>query len=237
MKKKILLTIYTIFEEWGGVIDEACHKGCSSCCTQNVTITAQEGVGILRYIVDQNMSAWLVEKLRCTGNHRPPTTTTNDFAAACLGGEDIDPGDQQNFSACPFLEKKICRIYPVRPFSCRLFLSTKICSPRQPALVPDYYFEAATAVNQLLEHLGQKEPWGNMLDVLPALAGSCKFKEIADHLTPELTRKARLQTLKASPLPGFLLSKEYAPQVSPLLESIFSAKIDGKSIEDILNGK
>ncbi len=237
MKNKILLTIYKIFEEWGGVIDAACRKGCSSCCTQNVTITAQEGVEILRYIVDQEMSKWLLEKLQSSGDHQAPTTTTNDFAAACLEGKNLDQGDQQNFAACPFLNNNICRIYPVRPFSCRLFLSTTPCSPSQPALVPDYYFEAATAISQLLEHLGQKKYWGNMLDVLPALLDSSEFKEIEGRLGPIITRKARLQTLTASPLPGFLLSEEYAPKISPLIESIFLAEIDGKSIEDILNGK
>lgn len=237
MKKKILQTVCGLFEEWGATLDAACQKGCSSCCTQNVTITAIEGVEILRYIIDQNMTQWLVSKLTSPRSHNPPKTTTNEFAAACLEGKDIDPGNQQNFSTCPFLEENICRIYPIRPFSCRLFLSTKTCSPGQPALVPDYYFEAATAVNQLLEHLGQKEYWGNMLDVLPALLDISEFNEIGDKIDKTISRQARLQTLTAIPLPGFLLSEEYAPQVSPLLESIFSAEIDGKSIEDILNGK
>lgn len=237
MKKKILQTVCDVFEEWGGDLDAACHKGCSSCCTQNVTITALEGVEILRYITEQDMSQWLAGKLASSRHHKPPETTTNDFAAACLEGKEIDQGIQQNLAPCPFLEENICRIYPARPFSCRLFLSTKTCSPSQPALVPDYYFEAATAVNQLLEHLGQKEYWGNMLDVLPALLDISEFKEISDKLGQTISRQARLQTLTARPLPGFLLSEEYADKVSPLLESIFSAEIEGKSIEDILNGK
>lgn len=237
MKTQILQTICDIFEEWGNSLDAACHKGCSSCCTQNVTITAIEGIEILRYIVDQGMAQWLAEKLTSPRNHKPPETTTNDFAAACLEGKDLDPGGQQNFAVCPFLEQNICKIYPARPFSCRLFLSTKTCSSGQPALVPDYYFEAATAVSQLLEHLGQKEYWGNMLDVLPSLLDISEFKEIGDKVGQTIPRQARLQTLTAQPLPGFLLSEEFAPKVSPLLESIFSAEIDGKSIEDILNGK
>jgi len=237
MKNKILYAIYDVFGDWARDLDVACRKGCSGCCTQNVTITALEGEEILRYILAEKKSSWLAEKLLASRSHQPPETTTNNFAAACLEGKDINPGDQQNLSPCPFLEENICQIYSVRPFSCRLFISTKRCSAGRPALVPDYYFEAATAVTQVIEHLGQKEYWGNMLDVLLALLDISEFKEIADQLNQTMIRRARLQTLTAQPLPGFLLSEEYAQNVSPLLESIFSAEIEGKSLEDILNGK
>jgi len=237
IKNQILNTICDVFDEWGHGLNIACRTGCSGCCTQNVTITALEGEEILRYIIAEKKSPWLAAKLSSHRDHQPPETTTNDFAAACLDGNDIDPGNQKNFSPCPFLENNLCTIYPVRPFSCRLFVSTKTCSASQPALVPDYYFEAATAVTQVIEHLGQKEYWGNMLDVLPSLLDISEFKEIAEQLGQTVIRQARLQTLTAKPLPGFLLSEEYAPKVSPLLETIFSAEIEGKSIEDILNGK
>jgi Fe-S-cluster containining protein len=239
MKHKILHSIYDIFEGWSSDLGVACHRGCSGCCTQNVTITALEAEEILRFILAEDMSLWLAEKLKHGRNHQPPKMTTNDFARACIKGRDIDPGDQQNFSTCPFLDEKeqLCMIYPVRPFGCRLFVSTKVCSPSQPALVPDYYFEAATAVTQLVEHLGQKEYWGNMLDVVPALLDISEFWEIANHLNSTLIMQARLQTLTAKPLPGFLLSEEYENRISPLLETIFSFEIEGKRVEDILNGK
>ncbi len=35
--------------------------------------------------------------------------------------------------------------------------------------MPQSYLGSVTAVSQIIEHLGQKEYWGNMLDVLPAL--------------------------------------------------------------------
>lgn len=236
MKRQILSTIYDIFDQWNNHLDKACHKGCSRCCTQNVTITAVEGEAILRYILAEDMSLWLAEKLASSRAHQPPKMTTNDFASACLTGKDVAPDDHQNLSVCPFLEKNICKIYPVRPFGCRLFISQKTCSAIQPALVSDYYFEAATAVNQLIEHLGQKEYWGNMLDVLPALLDISEFRQIAEHLDSSQIMLARMQTLTAKPLPGFLISEEHQRDVSPLLESIFAAKVEGKRVEDILNG-
>jgi Fe-S-cluster containining protein len=239
MKHKILQTIYDIYAEWSSELRVACHQGCSRCCTQNVTITALEAEEILRFIVAQGMSRWFADKLTFGRNHQAPQMTTNDFAKACLAGRDVDPGGYQNLDPCPFLEetKQLCLIYPVRPFGCRLFVSKKRCSPTQPALVPDYYFEGSTAVTQLIEHLGQKEYWGNMLDVLPSLLDANEFREISDHLDSTLIIQARLQTLTAKPLPGFLINADHAEKVTALVESIFSAEIEGKRVEDILNGK
>ncbi len=237
MKAKILHTIYRIFADWSSDLNTVCSRGCSPCCTQNVTITAIEGVEILRFVVAESLAPWLAARLKQSRTHQPAKMTTNDFARACLEGQDADPASVSNPSPCPFLENALCRIYPVRPFGCRVFVSTQHCSAVQPALVPDHYFEAATAVTQLVEHLGQREYWGNLLDVLPALLDIGEFREIADHLDQSLIVKARLRTLTAGPLPGFLLSEESRGHVSPLLHTIFAAPIDGKSLEDILNGQ
>jgi Fe-S-cluster containining protein len=237
MKQQILFTIYDIFDQWNSDLDKVCHRGCSGCCTQNVTITAVEGEAILRFILAEGMSLWLAKKLASPPTQKPPQMTTNDFALACLTGKDDDPGDHYNLALCPFLENDQCRIYPVRPFGCRMFISQETCSEIHPALVSDSYFEAATAVTQIIEHLGQKEYWGNMLDVLPALLDISEFREIADHLNSSQIIQARMQTLTAKPLPGFLFSEEHTNEISPLLQSIFAAEVEGKKVEDILNGK
>ncbi len=237
MKLKVLHTIYETFAGWNHKLPAACGPACSCCCTQNVTITALEGEEILRFVLAEDLSRWFAGVLAQGRNHRPAQMTTNDFALACLEGRDTDPDLPHSPSPCPFLLQNLCRIYPVRPFGCRLFASTQRCSPARPAVVSDYYFEAATAVSQLVEHLGQKEYWGNMLDVLPALLDIRTFREIADHLPPTISIQARLRTLTARPLPGFLLSEEHGEQVASLLEAIFRAEVDGKQVEDILNGK
>ena len=237
MKQQILFTIYDIFDQWNKDLDKACKRGCSCCCTQNVTITAVEGEAILRYVLAEDMAFWLAEKLNSPPVHQAPQMTTNDFAAACLEGRDVDQDSPHNSSPCPFLEKNLCTIYPVRPFNCRLFISQQTCSAMHPAVVSDFYLEAATAVTQIVEHLGQKEYWGNMLDVLPALLDISEFKEIANHLSTTQIIQARMRTLTAKPLPGFLISAEHNDAVSPLLHRIFDAEVEGKRVEDILNGK
>jgi len=76
-----------------------------------------------------------------------------------------------------------------------------------------------------------------MLDVLMAMLDISEYREIADKLNQTLIIQGRMRTLTAKPLPGFLLSEEEGPKVTQLLEKIFETEIDGKRIEDVLNGK
>lgn len=239
MKEQVLEKIYDIFERWAASQPAACAKGCSVCCSQNVTITALEGERILRHVQAKGREKWLADKL-VRGDHRPhrPAMTTNGFAGACLNEQHVTPEEATPFAACPFLEDRLCAIYPVRPFGCRCFLSSATCTPSQPAVVANSYFAAATVVQQLIEHLGQGEYWGNMLDVLPALLDGAAYQSIARCLdTPAYSTQARLHTLTALPLPGLLLTEEDRNAVTPLLGDIFQATIEGKTIEDFLNGR
>lgn len=238
MKEAIYQTIVDRFEQWAGEYDRACARGCSPCCTQNVTITALEGERILSYIRDKNLQTWLAEKLDQPLPHSRPRMTTNEFAQACLNGREADPEENDNLSACPFLEEDVCRIYPVRPFSCRCFISAVRCSTRQPARISEHYLSASTAITQLIEHLGQKEYWGNMADVLLALCDiSINLKIAAQLVAPSRIIQARLRTHSARPLPGFLFTEEDEIKIRPLLAAIFATEIAGKTVEDILNGK
>ncbi len=238
MKEAIYQTIIDRFEQWAARYDRACSMGCSPCCSANVTITALEGERILRHIRDNGLEAWFAEKVAQRLSVNRPRMTTNEFAQTCLNGRETDPEENSCISACPFLEENICRIYPVRPFSCRCFISTAPCSAMQPALISEHYLSASTAMMQLIEHLGQNEYWGNMTDVLLALCDFSTNAKIAQQLeNPSLIMQARLRTHTASPLPGFLFTETDEMRIRPLLEAIFASEIAGTTIEDILNGK
>jgi len=237
MKDQILKKIYTLFTEWGSDRKIACCKGCAVCCSQNVTITALEGEIILRFIIDNNIEQWFAGKLQEDKTHHRPKMTTNDFARACLQERDVDFAAIPGRTPCPFLEDNVCRIYPARPFGCRMMISERTCSADTPALVPNHYLSASSAVAQIIEHLGQKEYWGNMLDVLPALCDISEYRTIASHLNTTVMMQGRLQTLTAKPLPGFLFTEAEEKTVSPLLQLIFNTEVEGKRIEDILNGR
>lgn len=238
MKEDIYQTIIDNFTTWAAEYDCACTKGCSPCCTENVTITALEGERILNFARASGMEKWLAEKLQLPQQVSRLVMTTNEFAHACLNGREADPTENGTLAPCPFLENNLCRIYPVRPFSCRCFISTVRCSATQPARIDEQYLAAATAMMQLIEHLGQKEYWGNMADVLLALCDISAHRSIAEQLgDPAHIMRGRLRTLTARPLPGFLFTEEDEKRIGPLMLAIFATQINGKSIEDILNGK
>ena len=238
MKHEILSCIYTAFTRWSVSDLRACTEGCSCCCTQNVVITALEGEDILDFIIQRGQEQWCADRLRAAAPGPPPPLTTNEYAAACLEQQAVeDDKEPAPLSRCPFLLNDLCAIYPVRPFACRCFQSEAKCQPGTSAVQPRYYLAAATAMMQLIEHLGQNEYWGNMFDVLLALCDMNNYREIA-HLLSDPVRivQARLRTRRALPLPGFLLLDDEITRISPLLEEIFTTRIEDRSIRDILNG-
>jgi Fe-S-cluster containining protein len=236
-KNVILEKIYTIIDTSDWSLPTVCGKGCATCCTANVMITAIEGEKILGYAVDLGWQQWLAERLAATSSHSPPQYTLNDFAEACLAGRELPEDPWSDGAPCPFLFNHCCRIYPVRPLACRLFASTELCRIDLPASVPQWYFDAATAVSQIVEHLGQKEYWGRMQDVLAALLDIRRYSSIAVHVEPTLIIQARLRTLTARPLPGYLFSEDPDNRISGLLHRLLDGEVDGRRLGDILGGR
>lgn len=238
MKNLILQKIYDSFETWEKDRDFVCQKGCSTCCTQNVTMTSVEANMIFQYIMENNKEQWFTKCLENVSTLKPPKLTTNEYATACLSGEEADPGDNDNFSPCPFLQNNSCMIYPVRPFGCRCFASSIKCSKDRPAEAPDFHLAASTSIYQIIEHMSQGEYWGNMLDILLTMCSMSDYKTISNLLSDDtLVEISKKKLRKARPLPGFLLLEEDQKNVSPLLEAIFTTKVDHRTIEDFLNGK
>lgn len=236
-KSLILDTIYAEVDAWTATLPFSCAPGCCTCCTDLVTITAAEGEKILHYCLEHGLQRWLGEGLAARPTRTPPTHTLNDFAAACLEGRELPEDNQTTARPCLFLQGGRCRIYPARPLACRLFASTEPCRPQQPAAVPPWYFDAVTAITQVAEHLGQKEYWGHLEDVLAALLDISRFAAIASHLDPILTIQARLRTLPARPLPGFLIPEDEEGRVEEILRRLFAAEVEGKRLGDILDGR
>ena len=236
LKEEVLQGIYKEFEAW---LNEksVCEKGCSVCCTQNVLVTAVEGELIHRYIRDKGQEEWLALKMQEKGATRRVEVTTNGFAASCLTGDDIVPESYGNEKSCPFLQENCCTIYEVRPFSCRCFISKIKCKPGVTAEIGATYLSAASAVMQIIEHLGQGEYLGNLFDVLLALSDLPENRKLLGMLPASLSDQGRANVNKALPLPGFLLVEEEMEKVQPLLEAIFTHRVGERSIEDILNNR
>jgi Fe-S-cluster containining protein len=111
-KKKQVFNLYDKYERLVQPYKSqaVCEKGCASCCIDvgSVGATTLEGLIILEYIQGWDRQA-LKEINRNLGENR------NDKLS-------------QVFSRCAFLDQEqSCRIYAVRPFSCRRLYSVRQC--------------------------------------------------------------------------------------------------------------
>ncbi|MFN2355176.1 MAG: hypothetical protein ABR512_11705 [Desulfopila sp.] len=238
IQQTILSAIYSCFTDWSAPQQFCCHAGCATCCSCKVTVTALEGRRIVDFCRFHNRLDWLIERLRSPNILDPPKQTTNEYISATLEQQDPLPQAVQtaaNDGQCPFLEKDICTIYEVRPFSCRCFVSTTPCSPGRAATIPDHYLYGAMAAQQIIEHLGQFSPWGYLTDIIIVEICRGEGKRISATLK-SMRQTARARIRRAQPLPGFIIPDDEQDKVAPLLHSIFRTTIDTRTIEEILNG-
>ncbi len=238
IKETILSTIYSRFAKWATSEQFCCKAGCFTCCSTNVTITALEGLQILKYCEHENLTQWLGEQLVKCSLRSAPEQTTNEFVATVLNKQTAPSPYKHVEGRCFFLQDEMCLIYPVRPFSCRCFASTTPCSTCDTATVPDTYLYGSTAAMQIIEHLGQFNSWGFMCDILVEQAHLNNYSKIIKATQPSeqiISAKSRLRA--AQPIAGFIFPENENNSISALLQSVFSAKIDSRTVEQILNGE
>ena len=96
---------------WAGIRSEQpnydCHKGCSWCCYQNVSVTWPELLLLLEYLsktLDTEQLKELQAKCQIRSNEVMGKSTNQRF-------------DERR--ACAFLENRICTIHAERPLQCR----------------------------------------------------------------------------------------------------------------------
>lgn len=240
LKNKILESIFEKYHQWIANETFHCHRGCSLCCTQNVMITGVEGQYIYNYILQENKETWFAERLLMERQTKSVQLTTNGFARICLGkNTEYADGEQPHRSGiCPFLAENCCTIYAVRPFSCRCFASSNDCHNFGSAYLTESLLVINSVTMQLIEHLGQKGYWGNMIDVLLALTQQKVNEAVKKYIREdEIIKSAIANTLTAEPIPGFLLRPEEENEVNQYLQTVLSAKIGTKTIKEIFNNK
>ena len=231
MKRQIIELIYDRFDNWSSQFGFACNRGCAACCITDVNISAPEGELLLDHITGAHGPGWLADKLAAGEPlHRELAQTTNDYARACLEGWDSEDEDRRRGGVCPVLHNDICSVYPARPFSCRCFASTICCRRGGNAVLPPAYLTAATAVSQIIEHVGQFSLWGTMIDVLTLQAAAAGHISRTGRLKNHLAA-AHGNCLTAKPLPGFLIEDRVADQVWQLLEEIFTSPIIARRLD------
>jgi Fe-S-cluster containining protein len=207
--RNILSTIFALYETWAGEYVFACRQGCATCCTRSVTMTTLEGELIHEYLASRRPD--LLPLLAGLPDNSPvPGATTNQYAAACLRGEDIadDPGGW-DLAPCLFLQDGSCAIYPVRSFMCRSFGSLVRCEEQGVAEIEPLFLTLNTIIMQCIEHLDRGRPWGNMNAVLRGIAAGKGGKAAT----------AR-GGLVAQSIPGFLLLPEEETALAGKLQAL-----------------
>jgi len=189
----ILKDIYKIFPEQMASIDFACHKGCATCCTHNVTMTTLEGRLLMEYLNGQGRTLPQLPE----ASERPPAHYTNNSLAALYisGLEPEEQEEKRTFEPCCFLDNDLCSVYKVRPFGCRSFGSIIDCAIEGSAEIDGWFISLVTVIQQLIEHMDQGGHWGNMADIL----------EFLDNEGDEAGRLVEKRLLVNQSIPGLLV--------------------------------
>jgi Fe-S-cluster containining protein len=229
----VLEQIIRCYEQWVGELEFACRRGCSACCTRNVTMTGLEGQWMLAAMDPTVEVAYILDCVQGEGPVGRPSMSTNAWARACLEGRELDQDEEQVLLPCPFLDRGgACTIYGFRPFACRCFASTTPCLETGEARQPELLLEINTLCLQLIEHLDQGGRWGNMLDILILAVNENHraMKGAAD----ERLRQAKNAVRTCTALPGFLVMPELQDEVDRFLTIVLQQAVDGVTIGRIL---
>lgn len=122
----------------------ACHKGCTICCDELISISLQEGEVIAYYLYHDDrvlnsfikaFPRWLSE----VSKHEEILIKAEDAKSKGFDGQ-ISFEQMQSISGeasisywklhihCPFLIDNQCSIYEVRPWACAALFSTELCT-------------------------------------------------------------------------------------------------------------
>ena len=118
---------------------------------------------------------------------------------------------------------------------CRSFFSKENCGEENTAIIDELDLAINTVTQQIIEHLSQNGYWGNMLDVLLAMAEEKRNDQVKKLIkNREAITKAKKNTLIAEAIPGFLLKPEEREKVSCYLQTIFSEQLGSKTVQELL---
>ena len=170
-KLTALDNIYAVYDEFAAGLDLACRKFCARCCTRDVTLTTLEGLKILGALT-RKKKRQLLQLLEGEQRHKrfQPKITINKIAERCARGQALPEEETRGEGQCPLLDENLCRIYGIRPFGCRCFVSKVRCDDSGYADVDAVVLTVNNIFLQTMEHLDRHGCSGNLSDVLLGLS-------------------------------------------------------------------
>ena len=226
---KALEAIYEFYDEFLAGTPMACKKGCSTCCTTNVSMTSLEA----RYILESGLlTKELMAKLKeaAAADHFIPSTTINTSAAMCLSENQMpEETSPVTFDPCPLLtDDGLCSIYEARPFSCRAMCSEIVCTEGGEASMAPFLVTVNLAIYQILEHLDSDGWYGNMLDILQVVKPN---KEDSMRAAAEMEGKIKTNR----PIPCFIIPPDDVMRFKSFMRRLSKKEFQpGKTLGELL---
>ena len=195
-----------------------CKKGCASCCTCNVTLTALE----MAYLWDglsldqKGALRSSVVDFGASVRYRPQTTI-NGLAALCMADEALpEEKNDPAWGRCPLLTKEgTCPIYDRRPFGCRALLSEINCADAGYARIPPLTLTLNNLFMQYIEHLDGHGVTGNFTDMIHCAVSVENEKGNAPQGSAFL--------IPNRSIPALMVPPEHAKSIRPVLQRIAAA--------------
>ncbi len=221
-RKNILNKVYELYDSFSADLDLACKKGCSACCTCNVTMTSLEGYGLLDKLKADDKQD-LLEKLKETATKKrfQPKITVNHMADLCSKGEGL-PEEEigPDWGSCPLLSEDKCPVYEERPFECRSFCSKVNCQEKGFADMDPFVISVNNLFRQYIEHVDMFSITGNLTDMLLFLESNKnrEFVRGSDQIRiPSLIPNQSANIMMIPP--------EHSERIQPILQSLQQVKI------------
>jgi hypothetical protein len=218
-KLTILNNIYRHYDDFTGGLTIACQKYCAECCTPDVTITTLEGYLIADSLISNGRRDFfgLIRKAISRSRFKP-RTTTNRLALLCAKGDDPPPeAHHDEGESCSLLTEGLCRIYRIRPFGCRCFISEKACSRTGYAVVDPFIITVNTVYLQVIEHIDATGFSGNFADVMLWMAK----KENRDRYEKNALKRLGDDFVLNLPMEILMVPPEHRGKVKPILNELF----------------
>ncbi len=226
---KALEAIYKFYDEFLKGTPLACKKGCSTCCTTNVSMTSLEA----RYILESGLlSKDLMARLKeaAATDHFIPSTTINTSAAMCLSENQMpEETSPVTFDPCPLLtDEGLCSIYEARPFSCRAMCSETVCTEGGEAYMAPFLVTVNLAMYQILEHIDSEGWYGNMLDILEVVKDSRE-----ESLQAAAEMEGKIKTNR--PIPCFIIPPDDIMRFKSYMRRLSKMEFQpGETLGDLL---
>ncbi len=218
-KLAVLEKAYSIYESFLKPYTFSCRKCCDHCCTCNVTMTTLEGCYLINGLRKENLTDRL-NRLRGVPEKRfRPKYTFNRMAEIYAEGKEvIEEQCDPLWGKCPFLENRVCLIYPYRPFGCRCMVSTNCCTDKGFAEMPPLILTANHVFMQFVEHLDTNGYSGNLTDILGWMEDESRIKEYLDNGKNRSPR----HLLANIPITVLMVPPEHREKIEKLMFSLNS---------------